>query len=86
MLEAGLATPAYSSWSFPVVIASKKDGKPLICVEHRALNQAMKPDWWPLPKVQEIYDDLDGRGTHNLPSSISSPDIGKSEWQKTAKR
>lgn len=58
MLWAGIITPASSAWSFPFFIATKKDGKPRFCVDYRALNLVMKADRWPLPKVQEIFDDL----------------------------
>lgn len=33
MLNAGLIAPASSAWSFYVVIATKKDGKPRFCVD-----------------------------------------------------
>ena len=60
MLEAGIITPSSSAWSFPVVIVSKKDGNPRFCVDYRTLNQSMKADRWPLPKIEEIFDDLEG--------------------------
>ena len=60
MLEAGIITPAVSAWCFPVVIASKKDGRPRFCVDYRALNKVMKADRWPLPKIEEMFDDLQG--------------------------
>lgn len=56
MLEAGIVTPSSSARSFPVVIATKKDGKPRFCVEYRVPNQRMKPDRFSLPKIQEIFD------------------------------
>ena len=60
MLEAGIITPSVSAWSFPIVIASKKDGKPRFCVDYRTLNRRMKADRWPLLKIEEIFDDLEG--------------------------
>lgn len=60
MLKAGIITPASSAWSFPVVIATKKDGKPRFCVDCRILNWKMKADRFPLPKIQEIFDELAG--------------------------
>ena len=59
MLEAGIITPSVSAWLFPVVIASKKDGKLRFCVDYRALNRRMKADRWPLPKIEEILGDLE---------------------------
>lgn len=60
MLRAGIVTSATSAWSFSVVIATKKDGKPRFCVDYRVLNQRMKGDRFPLPKIQEIFDELSG--------------------------
>ena len=52
VLEAGIITPSISAWSFLVVIVSKKYGNPRFCVDYRALNQRMKEDRWPLPKIE----------------------------------
>lgn len=60
MLKAGIIKPATSSWSFPVVIATKKDGKPRFCVDYRMLNQRIKPSRWPIPHIEEIFDELKG--------------------------
>lgn len=58
MLRAGIVTPATSVWSFLVVIAIKKERRRRFCVESRLLNQRMKADRFPLPKAQEILDEL----------------------------
>ena len=60
MLKAGIITPVESSWTSPVVIVSKKDGKPRFCVDYRKLNAVMKQDRWPMPKVEEIFDEVKG--------------------------
>ena len=60
MLEAGIIVPATTARSFPVVIAAKKDGKPRFCVDYRTSNRVMKADRWPLPRIEEIFDDLQG--------------------------
>ena len=60
MHKAGIISPSAAAWSFPVVIATKKDGKLRFCVDYRALNRVMKADNWPLPKMEEMFDDLEG--------------------------
>ena len=60
MLEPGMFTPAVSAWSFPVVIASKNDGRPRFREDYRALNKVMKAHRWPLPKIEELFDGLRG--------------------------
>lgn len=51
ILTAEIVTPVTSAWSFPVVIATRKDGKPQFCVEYRVLNRRMKADRFLLPKI-----------------------------------
>ena len=75
MLSAGIITPSTSAWSFPVVIATKKDGKPRFCVDYRTLNQVMKPDRWPLPKIEVIFDDFEGANV------FSTLDLFSGYWQ-----
>lgn len=48
MLKAGIITPTSFAWSFPQVIATKKDGMPQFCVDYRVLNQKMKAYRFPL--------------------------------------
>lgn len=44
--------------SFPVVIATEKDGKIRFCVDYLQLNRVMKPDRWPQPKIEEPFDEI----------------------------
>ena len=75
MLDAGIITPVESSWTSPVVIATKKDGSPRFCVEYRKLNAIMVADRWPLPQIDEILDDMRG-------SCVSTTiDLFQGYWQ-----
>lgn len=60
MLDAGIITPSSSVFSFLFVIASKKDGKPRFLVDYGIVNRRVKANRWPLPKIEEIFDDLQG--------------------------
>lgn len=60
MLQAGIIKSASSSWSSPVVISTKEDKKPWFSIDYRALNAKMKGDRWPIPQIEEIFDDLQG--------------------------
>lgn len=42
------------------VIRTKKNGKSRFCVNYTALNRVTKAEKWPLPIMEEIFDDLDG--------------------------
>ena len=60
LLAAGIINPLESSWTSTVVIAIKKDRSPGFCVDYRKLDSVMHPDRWPLPKADEILDDMMG--------------------------
>jgi hypothetical protein len=59
MLAAGIIKPTISAYASPLVLVTKKDGKPRFCVDFRAINAVIKPDKWPLPRIEEILDDLE---------------------------
>lgn len=47
-----------SPWSSPVVLVKKKDGSTRFCVDYRRLNQITDKDAFPLPRIDDIYDQL----------------------------
>lgn len=58
MLAAVILVPALSHWSFPVVVTTKKDGRPRFCVDYRALNQVTLAGCWQLFKSERTFDKL----------------------------
>lgn len=60
MLRAEIIKPASFSLTFPVVIPRKKDGKPGFCANYRTPNARLKPSRWPIPLIEEIFDELYG--------------------------
>ena len=49
-----------SSYSSPVVSVRKKDGSLRLCCDYRQLNSKTIPDRHPLPKMQNILENLGG--------------------------
>ena len=47
-----------SPWSSPIVLVKKKDGTLHFCVHYRRLNSVTKGDTFPLPRMDDILDQL----------------------------
>ncbi len=52
--ENKLIEPSQSSWSSPVLLVPKKNGKWRMCVDYRKLNAITIKDSYPLPYIEEI--------------------------------
>ena len=60
MLNMGVVEPSASPWLSPVVLVRKKDGKLRFCVDFRKINALTVMDSWPMPRIDELLDDLGG--------------------------
>ena len=60
MLEQGVIEPSASPWASPIVLVQKKDGNVHFCVDYRKLNQVTKLDEFPLPRIDDTLDILNG--------------------------
>jgi hypothetical protein len=59
MLEDNIIRPSNSSWASPITIAPKKgepDGR--FCTDYRRLNAITKTDAYPLPRIDENWEQL----------------------------
>ena len=57
---------SHSEYSFPVVDVRKKDGTNRLCFDYRKWNQKTIPDRHPLPRVQNVADNLGGNKLFSL--------------------
>ena len=60
MQQDGVIRPSNSPWSSPVVMVKKKDGSHRFCVDYRTLNSITKADTFPLPRIDDLLDQLGG--------------------------
>ena len=75
MLERGLIRPSNSPWSSPIVLAPKKDGDYRFCVDFRRVYSVTKKDAQPMPRIDDILDQLGGA------RYFSTLDLASGFWQ-----
>ncbi len=59
-LEDGIIEPSDSPWSAPLILIPKKDGTLWVCVDFHALNRVTKRNAYPLPWIDDCYQNLSG--------------------------
>ena len=75
MQKQGIVQPSKSSWASPIVLVPKKDGSLRFCVDYRKLNSITRRDVFPLPRVDDIFDTLNGA------KYFTSLDLASGYWQ-----
>ena len=60
LLDKGFICPSHSPWGAPVLFVKKKDGSMCLCIDYRALNQVTIKNMYPLPRIDDLFDQLKG--------------------------
>ncbi|GJU54742.1 putative reverse transcriptase domain-containing protein [Tanacetum coccineum] len=54
----GFIRPSSSPWGAPVLFVKKKDGSFRMCINHRELNKLTVKNLYPLPRIDDLFDQL----------------------------
>ena len=60
LLSKGLIRKSVSEWGAPVLFVAKKDGSWRMCIGYRALNWVTIKNKYPLPCIEDLFDQLKG--------------------------
>ncbi|GJU29661.1 putative reverse transcriptase domain-containing protein [Tanacetum coccineum] len=58
--DKGFIRPSSSPWGAPVLFVKKKDGSFRMCIDYRELNKLAVKNRYPLPKIDDLFDQLQG--------------------------
>ncbi|GJU84364.1 putative reverse transcriptase domain-containing protein [Tanacetum coccineum] len=58
--DKGFIRPSSSLWGAPVLFFKKKDGSFRMCIDNRELNKLTMKDRYPLPRIDDLFDQLEG--------------------------
>ena len=58
LLDKGFIRPSSSPWGAPILFVKKKDGSLRLCIDYRQLNKATIQNRYPLPRTDDLFDQL----------------------------
>nr|GEX80867.1 putative reverse transcriptase domain-containing protein [Tanacetum cinerariifolium] len=62
--DRGFIRPSTSPWRTPVLFFKKKDGSFRMCIDYQELNKLTVKNRYPLPRIDELFDQLQGSSTY----------------------
>ncbi|GKB76500.1 putative reverse transcriptase domain-containing protein, partial [Tanacetum coccineum] len=63
--DKGFIRPSSSPWGSPVLFVKKKDGSFRICIHYRELNKLTEKNHYPLPRIDDLFDQLQGSNIYS---------------------
>ncbi|GJV01351.1 putative reverse transcriptase domain-containing protein [Tanacetum coccineum] len=61
----GFIRPSTSPWGAPVLFVKKKDGSFRMCIDYRELNKLTIKNRYPLPRIDDLFDQLQGSSVYS---------------------
>nr|GEZ88943.1 putative reverse transcriptase domain-containing protein [Tanacetum cinerariifolium] len=87
--DKGFIRPSSSPWGAPVLFVKKKDGSFCMCIDYRKLNKLTVKNRYPLPRIDDLFDQLQGSSVYSkidLRSGYHQLRIREEDIPKTAFR
>ncbi|GJV47379.1 putative reverse transcriptase domain-containing protein [Tanacetum coccineum] len=63
--DKGFIRPSSSPWGAPVLFVKKKDGSFRMCIDYRELNKLTVKNRYPLRRIDDLFDQLQGSSVHS---------------------
>nr|GEV54969.1 putative reverse transcriptase domain-containing protein [Tanacetum cinerariifolium] len=85
----GFIRPSSLPWGAPVLFVKKKDGSFRMCIDSRKLNKLTMKNRYPLPRIDDLFDQLQGSSVYlkiDLRSGYHKLRVRKEDIPKTAFR
>ncbi|GKE65126.1 putative reverse transcriptase domain-containing protein, partial [Tanacetum coccineum] len=60
LLDKGFIRASSSPWGAPILFVKKKDGSMRMCIDYRELNKVTVKNVYPLPRIDDLFDQLQG--------------------------
>ncbi|GJT35903.1 putative reverse transcriptase domain-containing protein [Tanacetum coccineum] len=87
--DKGFIRPSSSPWGAPVLFVKKKDGSFRMCIDYRELNKLTVKNRYPLPRIDDLLDQLQGSSVYSkidLRSGYHQLRVREEDIPKTAFR
>ncbi|GJR77999.1 putative reverse transcriptase domain-containing protein [Tanacetum coccineum] len=85
----GFIRPSSSPWGDPALFVKKKDGSFRMCIDYRELNKLTVKNRYPLPRIDDLFDQLQGSSVYSkidLRSGYHQLRVREEDIPKTAFR
>ena len=86
LLNHGFIRQSQSPWGAPVLFVKKKDGSLRMCIDYRGLNKVTIRNKYPLPRIDDLFDQLIGAqwlSKIDLRSGYHQLRVAKKDVEKT---
>ena len=94
LLATKVLCTSHSSWSLPIIVLPKGDGRKCLVIDYRAFNKVTRKFTWPMPKVEDIFSKLNEAtyfttldlctGYHHIP--LDKPSVPKTAFNSPLRK